>query len=159
MGDIWRLADVVDLIATDCESVPFVSSTGVDTDTRLDLRPRRRGRTWTFVNPCMQARQRPCRGQLSLAVPGSPAFARVAFASTGAVRVRIGAVRSRRLVRAGAVTLRVSQRDTRRFGLRRSAALTHAPSRLNRRRSDGPARVATFVPPPPHSRPVVVYGP
>ena len=124
LGDAWRRPDVVDLMDTDCESVPFVSSTGVDTDTRLDLRPRRRGRTWTFANPCVQARQRPCRGQLSLAVPGSPAFARVSFATTGAVRVRIGAVRSRRLARAGAVTLRVSQRDTRRFGLRRSAALT-----------------------------------
>jgi hypothetical protein len=124
LGDTWRLPDVADLVATDCESVPFGSDTGVDIDTRLDLRPHRRGRTWTFANPCVQAGQRPCRGQLSLAVLGSPAFARVPFTTTGAVRVRIGAVRSRRLARAGAVTLRVSLRETRRFGLRRSAALT-----------------------------------
>lgn len=115
-GDIWSGPDGADVLAADCEGVPFVSGLDGGVDIRLDARPRRRGRTWTFANPCVQAGMRACRGRLDLALPGARPFARAPFAMAGRVTVRLGRDQARRLARARRVSLRVtaaSRRDRR----------------------------------------------
>jgi hypothetical protein len=123
-GDSWIGPDAVDVIATDCEGVPFGAPDDGGLDIRLDARPRRRGRTWTFRNPCVQARLRPCRGRLDLALRGARPFARVPFATTGPLTVRLTRQQARRVARAKRVTLRVTARERRPIGRRPAAAFT-----------------------------------
>lgn len=124
LGDTWPGPDAIDIVGSDCEGVPFSSEDDEGREVRLDARPRRRGRTWTFANACAQAGDRPCRGRLDLALPGARAFARTHFATTGRVRVRVGRVNARRLARARRVSIRVATRQRAAFGARREAAFT-----------------------------------
>ena len=123
-GDSWIGPDAADVIAGDCEGVPFGAEDDAGLDVRLDARPRRRGRTWTFRNPCVQARLRPCRGRLDLALGGARPFARVRFATTGPVIVRLGRQQARRVARARRVRLRVTARERRPIGRRPEVAFT-----------------------------------
>jgi hypothetical protein len=104
--------------------VPFGSEDDGGLDIRLDARPRRRGRTWTFRNPCAQAGLRPCRGQLDLALRGAAPFARVPFATSGPVTVRLSARQARRVARDRRVTLRVTARERRPLGRQPEATFT-----------------------------------
>jgi hypothetical protein len=124
LGNSWTGPDAGDVIARDCEGVPFGSDDDGGIDVRLDARPHRRGRTWTFHNPCAQAGLRPCRGQVDIALGGARPFAHATFATTGLVRVRLGRRQARRVARAGEVTLRVTARELRRFGRRSEATFT-----------------------------------
>lgn len=123
-GDSWIGPDAVDVIATDCEGVPFGAPDDGGLDIRLDARPRRRGRTWTFRNPCVQARLRPCRGRLDLALGAATPFARVRFATTGRVTLRLSRPQARRVARAQRVRVRVTARERRPIGRRPEAAFT-----------------------------------
>jgi hypothetical protein len=104
--------------------VPFGSQDDGGLDIRLDARPRRRGRTWTFRNPCVQARLRPCRGRIDLALGSARPFARVPFATTGPVTVRLSPQKASRVARLRQVRLRVTARERRPDGRRPEAAFT-----------------------------------
>lgn len=122
-GDRWSGPDATDVISTDCEGMPFGSEVDGRLDIRLDARPRRHGRTWTFANPCVHARLKRCRGRLDLALlPESDPFARVTFAATGRVTVRLGPRRARQIARARRVSLRVTAQERGGLGERREAA-------------------------------------
>lgn len=124
LGDTWGGPDATDVLSTDCEGVPFASDLDGGRDIRLDARPRRRGRTWTFANPCVQGRIKRCRGRIELALPGGEPFARASFTTTGRVTVRLSARQARRVARARRVSLRVTAQELRRSGDRRQAAFT-----------------------------------
>jgi hypothetical protein len=123
-GNSWIGPDAADVIATDCEGVPFGAPDDGGLDIRLDARPRRRGRTWTFRNPCVQAHLRPCSGGLDLALGGERPIARVRFATTGLVTVRLSRQQARRVGRAPRVRLRITARQRRPIGRRPEAAFT-----------------------------------
>lgn len=123
-GDSWSGPDAVDVIGADCEGVSFASDLDLDRDIRLDPRPHRRGRLWTFANPCVRARARPCRGRLDLALPGARPFARVPFSTTGPVTVRLGLEQARRIARSRRVIVHVIAQQLRPTDSRRAAAFT-----------------------------------
>ena len=125
--DPWRPPDADDVVALDCELVPFQVSlfggglpyNGVRAPPRslpgVDPRPLRRGRrAWIMRNPCATSTS-PCSARLELARPGGHrSFARAdATGGTPRVTIRLGPIAARRLVRATrvAVAVRVRHRS------------------------------------------------
>jgi hypothetical protein len=113
-GESWTGPDANDRLALDCEDVRF-GIVGDSLIARVDPRPRRGRRTWTFRNPCVTARAVvTCTGEIRLAPqPGTHEVARAALGRRGTVEVRLGRSAGRALARASrvAVSLRVSSRS------------------------------------------------
>jgi hypothetical protein len=124
LGDSWSGPDTADVVGADCEGVPFVSELDLDRDVRLDARPHRRGRLWTFANPCAHAHLRRCHGRLDLALAGKRPFARIPFSTAGLVSVWLTPTQSRRIAHTRRVAVRVTAQQGRSNPAPRQAAFT-----------------------------------
>ena len=132
----WTPPNADDVVALDCELVPFEGSLfgGADPDSGVrappgslpgvDPRPLRRGRrAWIMRNPCATVTGS-CSARLELARPGHVSFARgSAAAGRPRLTVRLGPLAGRRLARATRVAIAVR---VRRPGLRNELAFVIA---------------------------------
>ena len=129
-GEMWRRPDPLDVLARDCERVPFtLPSAGVAPV--ADPRPTRRGRrAWEFRNPCLVAgdppRTYPCVGRIELALPEGKTLARGSFRRNSTVKIALGTVAGRRLGRARRVAVRIYARYSSRSGPRDELAFVLA---------------------------------
>lgn len=123
LGDSWRGPAANDVLAGDCELIPFALPGGVVIPS-VDPRPRRRGRhAWEFLNPCAKARVKRCAARIELSLPGRRgAFARSAFTSAPLVKVSLGPIARRRLARARRVAIRLRARQNSSLGARSETA-------------------------------------
>ncbi len=119
-GAMWHRLDPGDIVARDCERVPFALPEDVVAPV-VDPRLRRRsGRAWELRNPCLVVgdppRTYPCAGRIELALPGGVVLARGSFARGRAVKLALGSSAARRLARASRVAVRVRARYRSRYG-------------------------------------------